>query len=163
MRFAPRIEESRSGVHVRGLPGISPAETGFYSITQLVTTLGVTPNAAPDSVAEGSPIRVLWLIKGLGPGGAERLLTLAAWRRDRDRFIVRVAFLMRHKTALVSELEALGVPVTCLARTSPNDPRWLWSLRRSLQTSPVDIVHAHSPPWAAGWSCARCLALGDRE
>lgn len=100
--------------------------------------------------AEDPPIRVLWLIKGLGPGGAERLLTFSAQRRDRARFAVRVAFLLPHKVALVPELEAQGVPVACLGGPNLSNPRWLWSLRRSLVDKPVDIVHAHSPLAAVG-------------
>ena len=53
---------------------------------------------------------MLWLVKGLGPGGAERLLTLTARHRDRDRFALRVGYLLPHKVALRPEIEAEGVP-----------------------------------------------------
>jgi glycosyltransferase involved in cell wall biosynthesis len=95
-------------------------------------------------------IRVLWLTKGLGPGGAERLLVTSARRRDRRRLAVRVVYLLPHKTALVGELEAEGVPVTCLGHRRTLDPRWLSALRRSLAREPVDIVHAHNPVMAVG-------------
>ncbi len=108
-----------------------------------------TPSG-PEPTPPDRPIRVLWLIKGLGPGGAERLLTLFARYRDRSRFSVRVAFLLPHKDALVAELEAEGLPVRCLGRPELRDPRWLWSLRRSLLDEPVDVVHAHSPLAAVG-------------
>jgi L-malate glycosyltransferase len=91
------------------------------------------------------PIRVLWLTKGLGPGGAERLLVTAARRRDRQRLAVRAAYLLPYKDALVAELEAEGVPVTCLGTRRTVDARWLAALRRSLRDDPVDIVHAHNP------------------
>jgi len=96
------------------------------------------------------PIRVLWLTKGLGPGGAERLLVTAARRRDRERLEVRAAYLLPSKDALVAELEAEGVPVTCLGARGTVDTRWLASLRRSLLDDPVDIAHAHSPVAAVG-------------
>jgi len=93
---------------------------------------------------------VLWLVKGLGPGGAERLLVTSARRRDRQRLSVRAAYLLPHKVALVEELEAEGVPVACLGRRQGLDPRWLAALRWSLVRDPVDIVHAHSPVVAIG-------------
>jgi glycosyltransferase involved in cell wall biosynthesis len=88
---------------------------------------------------------VLWLVKGLGPGGAERLLVSSARRRDRRRVSVRVTYLLPHKVALVGDLEAEDVPVTCLGYRQVLDPRWLVALRRSLVRDPVDIVHAHNP------------------
>lgn len=107
-------------------------------------------SSASTGPAAGSFARVLWLVKGLGPGGVERLLTLSARRRDRERFQVRVGYLLPHKVALIPELEAEGVPVSCLGRTRLADPRWLWTLRRSLLDDPVDLVHAHSPLAAIG-------------
>jgi glycosyltransferase involved in cell wall biosynthesis len=125
------------------------------TILQSVTTpksapLGACARSDLEPPAVGRPVRVLWLIKGLGPGGAERLLTLCARYRDRSRFRVRTAYLLPHKDALVAELEAEGVPVACLGRPPLRNPRWLWSLRRSLLAEPVDVVHAHSPLVAVG-------------
>jgi glycosyltransferase involved in cell wall biosynthesis len=93
---------------------------------------------------------VLWLVKGLGPGGAERLLVTSARRRDRRRLTVRVGYLLPDLMTLAPELEAEGVPVTCLGRRQILDPRWLITLRRSLVQDPVEIVHAHSPVAAVG-------------
>jgi glycosyltransferase involved in cell wall biosynthesis len=93
---------------------------------------------------------VLWLVKGLDRGGAERLLVASARRRDRQGLAVRAGYLMPDMGALVAELEAEGVPVACLGRRRILDPRWLASLRRSLIRDPVDIVHAHSPVAAVG-------------
>jgi glycosyltransferase involved in cell wall biosynthesis len=95
-------------------------------------------------------IRVLWLVKGLGPGGAERILVASARRRDYQRISVRAAYLLPHKVALAAELQAEGVPVTCLGYRQVLDPRWLTALRRSLAQDPVDIIHAHSPLMAVG-------------
>ncbi|MGH8984142.1 MAG: glycosyltransferase [Acidimicrobiia bacterium] len=94
-------------------------------------------------------IRVLWLIKGLGPGGAERLLTACAAARDRDSFDCRAAYLLPWKDRLVPELERLDVAVECLAVHDERDVRWAHSLRSMLLENPVDVVHAHSP-YAAG-------------
>lgn len=95
--------------------------------------------------------RVLWLIRGLGPGGAERLLVNQARVRDRSRYAVCVAYEVAAKSHLVPDLEALGVP----ARLLP--PRWFASpcaLRRLM--AGADIVHVHSPSLAAR---ARLLRL----
>jgi glycosyltransferase involved in cell wall biosynthesis len=96
------------------------------------------------------PVRVLWLTKGLGRGGAEWLLVTTARRRDRERLSVRVAYLLPYKTALVRELEAEAVPVVCLGYRNALDPRWLTALRRSMIQDPVDIIHAHNPVMAVG-------------
>jgi glycosyltransferase involved in cell wall biosynthesis len=95
------------------------------------------------------PIRVLWLIKGLGPGGAERLLTACAAVRDREAFDYRAAYLLPWKDRLVPELERRDVPVECLTVHDERDLRWARRLRAALIENPVDVVHAHSP-YAAG-------------
>jgi hypothetical protein len=58
--------------------------------------------------------RVLILIKGLGRGGAERLIAEGARFWNRDDFDYRVAYLLPWKDHLVADLEALGVPVDCI-------------------------------------------------
>ncbi|WP_353953337.1 glycosyltransferase [Knoellia sp. S7-12] len=95
-------------------------------------------------------VRVLWLVKGLGPGGAEQLLLLAAGVVDRSRFDYRVAYVRPDKTHLVPEFEANGlVPQRLGANTSGPALRapWIADLRRAM--SDVDIVHAHSPVLAS--------------
>lgn len=94
-------------------------------------------------------IRVLWLIKGLGPGGAERLLVSSAAVRDRATFDYRAAYLLPWKDRLVPELEALDVGVRCLGMRKELDLRWAARLRSTLIDSPVDVLHVHSP-YAAG-------------
>ena len=89
--------------------------------------------------------RVLWLVKGLGPGGAERLLTAAATVRDRDRFDYHAAYLLPWKDALVPELEAAGVPVHCFDVRDERDLRWAGRLRRFLRAGRFDLVHVQSP------------------
>jgi glycosyltransferase involved in cell wall biosynthesis len=90
-------------------------------------------------------IRVLWLVKGLGPGGAERLLVEHAASRDRDAFDYEVAYVLDWKQHLVPELEALGVRTHCLGVRSETDPRWPVRLARLLRSGRHDVVHAHSP------------------
>ena len=52
----------------------------------------------------GGRLKVLWLIKGLGAGGAERLVSLAATIRDERAFDGQVAYLLPWKDALAGEL-----------------------------------------------------------
>jgi glycosyltransferase involved in cell wall biosynthesis len=91
------------------------------------------------------PVRVLWLVKGLGPGGAERLLVAAAGRHDRDAVALRAAYLLPWKDQLAPELTAAGVPTRCLDVRDERDLRWAARLRRLLLEHPVDVLHAHSP------------------
>lgn len=96
-------------------------------------------------------LRVLWLIKGLGAGGAERLVEQSARHRDRTRVAPAVAYLSAEKSTLVESLETQGCgPVTCLDARSSWDPRWIPRLRRLLATEKFDVVHIHSPLVAIG-------------
>ncbi|HEY3724956.1 MAG TPA: glycosyltransferase [Acidimicrobiia bacterium] len=88
---------------------------------------------------------MLWLVKGLGPGGAEHLLVAAAAVHDRDAFHIEADYLLPWKDALVPDLEALGVRTRCLDGRDEWDLRWAGRLRTRLRRDPVDIVHAHSP------------------
>jgi len=90
-------------------------------------------------------LRVLWLIKGLGPGGAEQLLVSMAGARDRTVAEIDVAYLLPWKDAFVPALAEAGVGVTCLGVTNERDPRWAFALRRLLAERRYDIVHLHSP------------------
>ena len=95
------------------------------------------------------PVRALWLIKGLGPGGAEQLLVQQATVRHRDRLAVDVAYLLPHKDHLVGDLEAAGVGVLCLDGRRDLDPRWVLRLRALLLDGDYDVVHVHAPLVAA--------------
>lgn len=90
-------------------------------------------------------IRVLWLIKGLGPGGAEQLLATAAGVRDRDQFVYEVAYLLPWKDHLVPRLRGFDVPVHCLGVRDERNVTWAVALRRLLAATPFDVVHLHSP------------------
>jgi glycosyltransferase involved in cell wall biosynthesis len=90
-----------------------------------------------------SPVRVLWLIKGLGPGGAEQLLVSAARVTDHERFAVEAAYVRPDKTQLAPALEKAGVRTHCL--THGKAGRLLWPFRLRKLMAGFDIVHAHSP------------------
>ena len=93
--------------------------------------------------------RVLWLVKGLGPGGMERLLVNHARFGDRDRFAYQAAYLVDRPNSVVGELEDLGVPCTRLGGGRDIDPRWLSRLRALVVAEAIDVVHVHSPMPAA--------------
>lgn len=106
----------------------------------------------PNSEA-GPRTRVLWLIKGLGPGGAEQLLLLSARVADRGSFDYRIAYVRPDKTHLVPEFEQLGITPHRLGAGRNGRLSWIGDLRRTL--GEVDVVHAHSPVLAG---LARLLA-----
>ena len=65
------------------------------------------------------PYKIFHLIKGLGRGGAETLLSAGLPYADRDRFTYGYGYFLPWKDALVGELSALGADVHCFsARTS---------------------------------------------
>ena len=94
-------------------------------------------------------VHVLHVIKGLGPGGAERLLVSMAVVRSPDvRF--SVAYLLPWKRHLVDELEALGAEVHLVGgNRGLADPRWLVRLAGLVRRTRPDVVHLHSPALAA--------------
>lgn len=97
------------------------------------------------------PLRVLWLIKGLGAGGAERLLVQSARYRDPGRTEPAVAYLLPEKSTLAATLEEHGCrPVRCLDARSSWDPRWILRLRQMVRAGHFDVVHIHSPLVAVG-------------
>lgn len=98
-------------------------------------------------MAAPARLRVLWLIKGLGPGGAERLLVHQAATRGDIEY--RAAYLVPTKDHLVPALEAHGVPCSCLGSGREADLRWLVGLHRMVRRHQIDVVHIHSP-WPAG-------------
>ncbi|MFL5737179.1 MAG: glycosyltransferase [Actinomycetota bacterium] len=109
-----------------------------------------------------SAVPVLWVIKGLGPGGAERLLVDHARHADRERFRYRCAYLMPTKDHLVPALRAEGVDAVCLGMHGDADARWTLRLRRLLARERPAIVHAHLPYAAIGTRLA-ARTLGSRR
>jgi len=97
-------------------------------------------------------IRVLWLIKGLGPGGAEQLLKQTARAIDQRAFLIRVGFVRPDKTHLVPDFQAAGLQPELL--TAGGRGSWVLPLRRAM--AGAHVVHAHSPVLG---SVARLLRL----
>lgn len=101
--------------------------------------------------------RVLWLIKGLGLGGAERILAMAVPALRSAGWDAEVAYVLPHKDAWVSHLREAGVPVHCLGAPGATR-RWPLRLQRLLAAGGYDVVHSHSPVVAA----AARIAPGGR-
>jgi len=93
-------------------------------------------------------VRVLALLKGLGPGGAERLVLTSARCRS-GGYELGVAYVLDWKDHLVDALRRSDVTVRCLGGRTLLDPRWLLRLRRLLRRGGYDVVHLHSPLVAA--------------
>lgn len=101
-------------------------------------------------VADGPrPISVLWLAKGLGPGGMERLLVHHARLGDRARFRYLAAYLVERPESVVPELEGLGVECVQLGR-SGGPGRWVRDLSLLVRARGIDVLHSHSPLPASG-------------
>lgn len=98
---------------------------------------------------EGPRIRVLWLIKGLGPGGAEGLLVGHARHADGAEITYRAAYLRPEWSHRAPALREAGVQVTCLDAGGEWDLRWAIRLRRTLLDHPVEVIHIHSPSVAS--------------
>jgi glycosyltransferase involved in cell wall biosynthesis/GNAT superfamily N-acetyltransferase len=107
-------------------------------------------------------VRVLWVAKGLGPGGAERLLVAAAQRHDHARFEFECAYVLPWKDHLAGELEAAGVRAICVSRTR-RDLRWPLRLAKLVRDGHYDVVHVHSPlPGSVARLAARTLPAASR-
>jgi glycosyltransferase involved in cell wall biosynthesis len=106
------------------------------------------------------PVRVLWLIKGLGMGGAEQLLVSSARVADRQRFRYDAAYVLPWKDALRPDLEAAGVPCILLGGRRP--AAWPLQLRRLLVQGKYDVLHLHSP-LVAGFARIVVLTLPPRR
>jgi glycosyltransferase involved in cell wall biosynthesis len=89
--------------------------------------------------------RVLWLVKGLGRGGAEQLLAGCVRHLSTDRYDVEVAYVLPWKDALVPDLEAAGIPVHCIGSGTGRDPRWVFRLRKLVAERRYDLIHTHMP------------------
>jgi glycosyltransferase involved in cell wall biosynthesis len=89
--------------------------------------------------------RILILIKGLGIGGAEKLVSEGARYWDRDRFDYSVAYVLPWKDQLVGGIEQLGIDVELIGSDRGLTPITLSRLRQLIRRRGIDLVHAHLP------------------
>jgi glycosyltransferase involved in cell wall biosynthesis len=88
---------------------------------------------------------VLVAIKGLGIGGAEKLISEGARHWDRQRFAYHVAYALPWKNHLVPDLKAQSIPVHLLSNRRGGFPEVGMTLRRLIGELQADLVHAHLP------------------
>ncbi len=93
----------------------------------------------------GARPRVLWLIKGLGLGGAEKLLSMAVPHLDRSRFDYEAGFFLPWKDALVDDLQMQGVPVTCFDIRNCSSFVGFGRLLAHIKQRRIDVIHMHLP------------------
>ena len=90
-------------------------------------------------------IRVLHVIKGLGRGGAERLL-VSTIREHGKGYAFTVVYFLPWKNQLVEDLRAIGCRVECLpARGVAGMLMRLPGLYRLMRDGRFQLVHAHLP------------------
>lgn len=87
-------------------------------------------------------------MKGLGLGGAERILAMAVPALRAAGWDTEVAYVLPHKDAWVPSLRDAGVRVHCLGAPG-SARRWPVRLQRLLAGGGFDVVHSHSPVAAA--------------
>lgn len=88
---------------------------------------------------------VLIAIKGLGIGGAERLVADGAAHWDRDAFDYHVAYALPWKNDLVGPLTGHGVPVHLVGGPRGLSLATLSRLRAVIERTATRLVHAHLP------------------
>ena len=109
-------------------------------------------------MAKPPPVRVLYLVTELEPGGAERQLAALASGLDRKQYDPAVAGLA--SGALAKPLREAGVPVFSLGARGAADLRVLPRLKRLLEEVQPDLLHTflfHAN--VAGRICARLAKL----
>lgn len=92
---------------------------------------------------------VVVAIKGLGIGGAEKLIVEGARFWDRARFDYRVAYALPWKDQLVEPLREQGIDVQCFGSARGMTPAGALRFGRLVRSSGASLVHAHLPAMGA--------------
>ncbi|HQU42938.1 MAG: glycosyl transferase family 1 [Planctomycetia bacterium 21-64-5] len=105
--------------------------------------------------------RILHIIPTLDRSGAEKQLMLLATRLPRGEFDPHVCALTR-SGPYEHDLQAAGVPLTIIGKSSKVDPAAFWRLKRQVASLRPDLVHT----WlfaANSYGRAAALATGVRR
>ena len=99
-----------------------------------------------EPTAEKNRPRVFHLIKGLGRGGAELLLSEGLRHANRERFVYGYGYFLPWKDQLAGDLEDQGAPVTCfnVTRVAQLLPA-AFRVSRHLRRWKADLLHCHLP------------------
>ncbi len=89
------------------------------------------------------------MIKGLGFGGAERLLAETVAAGDRDGFEYEVAYVLAASDGMADAIRKGGTTVHALGASRSADLTWLGKLRSLVVAGRFDVVHFHLPYTAA--------------
>jgi glycosyltransferase involved in cell wall biosynthesis len=92
---------------------------------------------------------VVIAIKGLGIGGAEKLIAEGARFWSTDRYDYRVAYALPWKDQLAAPLRDLGFPVECFGTKRGMTPVAAMRFRRLVHAANASLVHAHLPAMGA--------------
>ncbi len=109
--------------------------------------------------------RVLWVVKGLGPGGAERLLAAHARAHDREAFDIECAYVLPGKDHLAEDLEQQGVATRCVGGSRRN-LLWPWRLTCARFAGAVGtwcMSTRRSPAVSPGWPLGLFPGRGDHR
>jgi glycosyltransferase involved in cell wall biosynthesis len=105
---------------------------------------GTTPDGA--STSDVPRARVFHLIKGLGRGGAERLLCEGHRYADAEGFHYGYGYFLASKSAMVEDLEDLGAEVHCFGSAHTGSMILAcWKVARFLRRWEADLLHCHLP------------------
>jgi glycosyltransferase involved in cell wall biosynthesis len=86
--------------------------------------------------------RIIWLIDGLGPGGAERSTLSILGHFDREKFDLRVCVLqVKHNNPVRFELERIGIPVDMVSVPNLRHPGNLPHILGYLKSQHPDLIH----------------------
>jgi L-malate glycosyltransferase len=90
--------------------------------------------------------RVFHLIKGLGRGGAEKLLSEGIRYADAENFNYGYGYFLDWKNALVKDLEEMAAPVHCFrSNTAPGMLLSAPRVAKYLKDWRADLIHCHLP------------------
>lgn len=89
--------------------------------------------------------RVLILVKGLGLGGVERILSESIPYLSRDRFEYELCYFTPWKDDVVPNFEEAGITTFCLDIARDHSPRNIARVRSFLRERRYDLIHSHSP------------------
>ncbi len=89
--------------------------------------------------------KILLLVKGLGLGGVERLLSQSVPHLSRASYDYEVCYFTPWKNDVVGAFQEAGIPVHCLDVRSDWTPKAARRLTGLLTRNQYDLIHTHSP------------------